>query len=63
MGQEDLHSDYPFGRSSSSLRLGAGLPDGPRRFTHEGRESHGLKIRITEYDQFTRRTLRVGRQQ
>ena len=29
----------------------------PRRFTHEDRESHGLKIQITECDELTRRAL------
>jgi hypothetical protein len=29
----------------------------PKRFTHEDRESHGLKIQITECDEFTRRAL------
>ena len=29
----------------------------PRRFTHEDRKSHGLKIQITECDKLTRRAL------
>ena len=29
----------------------------PRRFTHKDRESHGLKIQITECDELTRRAL------
>ena len=29
----------------------------PRRFTHEDRESHGLKIQITACDELTRRAL------
>jgi hypothetical protein len=29
----------------------------PKRFTHEDRESHGLKIQVTECDDFTRRAL------
>jgi hypothetical protein len=28
-----------------------------KKFTHEDRESHGLKIKITESDEFTRRYL------
>jgi hypothetical protein len=43
---EMLCGPYPKDRENS-----------PRRFTHEDRESHGLKIQITECDELTRRAL------
>jgi hypothetical protein len=42
---------------SHPYQMAQGFGKQPGRFAHEDRESRGLKIRINECDEFTRRTL------